>query len=79
MKKLVLSGLRATATEADVGAWLSRFGPVGAVRLVRDGDRQAQVAVIEMDISDAEAFHLTSRISRYWHDGSPVSARLLIR
>jgi len=79
MKKLVLSGLRATVTEADVGSWLSRFGPVGSVRFVREGDDQAPVAVVEMDLSDAEAFYLTSRLSRYWHDGSLVSATLLIR
>jgi hypothetical protein len=77
MKKILLMGLSATATEAGVRSWLSGFGAVRNVDLVREGEATAPVAVIEMDITDGEAFLIVSRISSYWHDGSLVSARLL--
>jgi hypothetical protein len=78
MKKILLMGLSATATEADIRSWLNDFGAVHSVDLVREGDAMAPLAVIEMDITDGEAFFIVSRISGYWHDGSLVSASLLI-
>jgi len=77
MKKILLMGLSATATEAGIHSWLSGFGAVRKVYLVRDGEATAPVAVIEMEISDEQAFLIVSRISSYWHDGSMISARLL--
>jgi hypothetical protein len=77
MKKILLMGLSATATEAGIHSWLSGFGAVRKVDLVREGNATAPVAVIEMDITDAQAFLIVSRISSYWHGGSLVSARLL--
>jgi hypothetical protein len=76
-KNILLMGLRATASEAGVHSLLSAFGAVRKVALVRDGDPTAPVALVEMDINDGQAFLIVSRISRYWHDGSLVSARLL--
>jgi hypothetical protein len=77
MKKILLMGLSATATEAGVRSWLSGFGSVLNVDFVREGDAKTPVAVIEMDITDGQAFLIVSRISSYWHDGSLVSARLM--
>ena len=77
MKKILLMGLGVTATEAGVRSWLSGFGPVLNVAFVRDGDAQAPLAVVDMDITDGHAFFIVSRLSNYWHDGSLVSARLL--
>jgi hypothetical protein len=77
MKKILLVGLSPTTTEAGIRSWLSAYGPVNHVDLVREGDVQAPLAVIEMDITDDQAFLIVSRISSYWHDGSLVSARLL--
>lgn len=77
MKKILLMGLSPTVTEAGIRSWLSGFGAVRTVELVREGDAAAPVAVIEMDISDGQAFFIESRICNYWHDGSLVSARLL--
>jgi hypothetical protein len=77
-KKILLMGLSATATESRIQTWLSGFGTVRKVDLVREGDATAPVAVVEMDITDGQAFFIVSRISRYWHDGSLVSALLLI-
>ncbi len=79
MEEILLMGLSPTTTEAEVRTWLSSFGPVLSVDIVREGDAKAPVAVVEMDITDAQAFRIVSRISNYWHDGSLVSARLLVR
>jgi len=78
MISILLTGLSARTTEEQVQAWLGCFGPVQHVCLVRDGNAQAPVAVIRMDIDYAQAYCITSRISNYWHDGSLVSALLLI-
>lgn len=77
MKKILLTGLSAEATEAGISSWLSNFGPVKHVGLVSKGDATTPVAVIEMDITGEQAFFIVSRISNYWHDGSLVSASLL--
>jgi hypothetical protein len=77
MKKILLMGLSASATEATIRSWLSGYGQVKQVDLVRDGDVETPLAVVEMDISAGQAFLIVSRISSYWHDGSLVSARLL--
>lgn len=78
MKKILLTGLGATATEAGIRAWLATYGLVCNVEFVRDGDAKAPVAIVEMDITDGQAAFIVSRIQRYWHDGSMVSARLLL-
>ena len=78
MKKFLLMGLSPTVTEAGIRSWLNGFGPVCNVDVVRDGDADAPIAVVEMDISDGQAAFIVSRIQRYWHDGSLISARLLI-
>jgi hypothetical protein len=77
-EKILLMGLSATVTEAGIHAWLSSFGAVRKVDLVREGDATAPLAVIEMDITDGQAFLIVSRISRYWHAGSVISARFLM-
>ena len=77
MKKILLMGLTASATEAGIRSWLSGYGQVKQVDLVRAGDAETPLAVVEMDISAGQAFLIVSRISSYWHDGSLVSARLL--
>lgn len=77
MKKILLMGLNPTTTEAAVRSWLSSYGKVEHVDLVREGDSRAPVAVVDMEISDGQAFFVVSRISSYWHDGALVSARLL--
>jgi len=77
MKKILLMGLGPNTTEDGVRSWLSGFGTVIDVELVREGDSTAPVALVQMDITDAEAFFIVSRVCNYWHDGSLVSARLL--
>jgi hypothetical protein len=78
MKKILLMGLSPTTTESGIRSWLSGYGLVNHVDLLREGDDHAPIAVVEMDISDGQAFFVVSRIQSYWHDGSLVSARLLI-
>jgi len=78
MKSILLTGLDARTTEEEIRAWLGRFGPVQQISLVRKGNAQAPLAVVKMDIDNAQAHYITSRISNYWHSGSLVSALLLI-
>ncbi len=78
MKRILLMGLNAAVTEAGVRSWLSAYGSVINVDFVREGDAKAPLALIEMDITAGQAFLIVSRISSYWHDGSLVSARLLV-
>lgn len=78
MKKILLRGLSPTTTEEGLRAWLSHYGHVSHVALVRDGDIRKPIAVVEMNIADGLAFFVVSQIHRYWHDGSLVSAYLLL-
>lgn len=78
MKKILLIGLAPTATEAGIRSWLNGFGTVCNVALVREGNSMAPVAMVDIDISDAQATFIVSRIQNYWHDGSLVSAHLLL-
>jgi hypothetical protein len=71
-------GLGLTATEDGIRSWLSGFGPVRNVVFVREGSARAPVALVDMDIADAQAAFIVSRIQNYWHNGSLVSARLLL-
>jgi hypothetical protein len=77
-KTLLLTGLNAGSTEDGIREWMRRFGPVTHLKFVRDGNAAAPVALVEMQVSEAEAFAITSRISDYWHEGSLVSARLML-
>jgi RNA recognition motif len=63
MKKILLTGLSPTTTEAGVRSWLSGFGSVANVDLVRKGNANAPLAIIEMDITDELASFIVSRIS----------------
>jgi hypothetical protein len=76
-KKFLIMGLGGTATEESVRSWLSHFGPVVRVDIIRDGNANDPVAFVEMEIGDEAAAHLVSRLSDYWHEGKLVNARLL--
>lgn len=78
MKKIMFTGLLPDVTEEAVRASLEKLGPVHSVSIVRDGDAQSPVVVVQMDISDEQAFRLTSRVTDYWHDGHLINARLLL-
>lgn len=78
MKKILIMGLSATASEAGIRSWLNGFGPVVNVEIIRDGDAKAPLAIVAMDLTDGQASFIVSRIQCYWHDGSLVSARLLM-
>lgn len=78
MKKIMFTGLQPEVTEAGIKAALEKVGPVKSVSIVREGDSAAPVVIVEMDISDEQAFQLTTRVTDYWHDGQMVNARLLL-
>ncbi|MBF1163877.1 hypothetical protein ACLIIZ_06630 [Azonexus caeni] len=78
MKKIMFSGLLPDVTEEAVRKSLEKVGPVHTVSIIKDGDASAPLVIVEMDISDVQAFQLTSRVTDYWHDGHMINARLLL-
>ena len=78
MKKIMFSGLLPDVTEEAVRKSLEKVGPVHTVSIIKDGDASAPLVIVEMDISDVQAFQLTSRATDYWHDGHMINARLLL-
>jgi len=76
-KTIIITGLNSDATELAVQSWLGSFGPVVRVEMVRDGNPNLPYALVQMEISDAAASALVSRMSHYWHEGAMVSAWLL--
>ena len=78
MKKIMFSGLLPDVTEEAVRESLEKIGPVHTVSIIKDGNGSAPLVIVEMDISDAQAFQITSRVTDYWHDGHMINARLLL-
>ena len=78
MKKIMFSGLLPDVTEEAVRKSLEKVGPVHTVSIIKDGDASAPLVIVEMDISDVQAFQLTSRVTDYWQDGHMINARLLL-
>ena len=78
MKKIMFSGLLPDVTEEAVRKSQEKVGPVHTVSIIKDGDASAPLVIVEMDISDVQAFQLTSRVTDYWHDGHMINARLLL-
>lgn len=77
-KFILLTGVSEQSTEDGIRKWMLQFGQVLHVEFIREGDAANRVAVVEMEISDAQAFFIVSRVSDYWHEGALVSARILI-
>lgn len=78
MKKIMLTGLQPEVTEEAVRASLEKVGPVIHVSIIRDGNPAEPMVIVEMDISDVQAYQLTSRVTDYWHDGHMINARLMV-
>jgi hypothetical protein len=78
MKKIMITGLGDDVSEARVRASLEKVGPVLAVTIIREGNPATPVVVVEMDISDQEAYRITSRVTEFWHEGHMLNARLLL-
>ena len=78
MKKILFTGLLPTVTEEAVRASLEKLGPVVSVSIIREGDPTSPFVIVEMDISDIQAYQLTTRVTDYWHDGHMINARLLL-
>lgn len=76
-KKLLITGLGATATDDSIRSLLGRFGPVARVDVIRDGDAKHPVAIVEMAIDDEGASNLVFRLSDHVHDGKPINALIL--
>lgn len=78
MKKIMFSGLPPDISEEAIKKSLGKVGPVHSVSIVREGDPDSPVVVVEMDISDVQAYQLTTRVTDFWHDGQMINAHLLL-
>lgn len=78
MKKIMFTGLKSSVSEEDVASSLEKIGPVLKVSIIHDGNPDEPYVIVEMDISDVQAYQLTSRVTDFWHDGHMVNARLLL-
>jgi hypothetical protein len=78
MKKIMITGLGDDVSEERIRASLEKVGPVSEVTIIREGNPATPVVIVEMDISDADAYRITSRVTEYWHEGHMLNARLLL-
>ena len=77
-KKILITGIGVDATEQGIRSLLGQFGPVEQIDIIREGNQEEPVALVEMNIGDGAAAYLLSRLIHYWHDGYLVSACLLM-
>lgn len=55
---------------------MARFGSVNHVEIIV-GKHGESWAIVEMPITDEQAFEITRRVTDIWHDGHFVNARIL--
>lgn len=60
-KKILIRGIGADTSEAEIRSRLGRFGPVLRVEVIRDGRPADSSALVEMDVGDKAAEHLVFR------------------
>ncbi len=77
-KRILITGLGTDASEQGIRSLLGQFGPVKRVEIIRQGNPDEPVALVEMHIGDGMVAHLESRLAGYWHEGSLISACLLM-
>jgi hypothetical protein len=70
--KLLLTGLPTDATTDRVRAGMEKLGPVTHVDIVDKGNG-AVWAIVEMPITDDQAFRITRQVTDIWHDGKFVN------
>lgn len=70
--RIVIGNLPDDVTEERIQAALSAFAPVGSIKLVLDSG--APTAVIDMDMTKAEADALASRIQGRLYEGRDLRA-----
>jgi hypothetical protein len=76
-KKILIKGLGADISEADIRTRLDCFGQVVRINIIREGSTTEPHALVEMEIGDKAAAYLAFHMSRIWSENAVVSARLL--
>lgn len=74
--KLLLTGLPKGATGEAVREGMKKLGPVSAVEMVVQAG-SSDWAIVEMPITDEQAFNLTQRVRDIWHAGQFVNLTIL--
>ena len=74
--KLLLTGLPIDATAEEVREGMEKLGTVSNVEIVSQNGPD-HWAIIEMPLTDEEAFNITRRVTDLWHLGRFVNLRVL--
>ncbi len=74
--KLLLTGLPMDATVDRVKSGMEKLGPVTEVEIVDKG-LGAVWAIVEMPITDDQAFRMTRQVTDIWHDGKFVNLTVM--
>lgn len=78
MKKIMLTGFDGGIDEQTIRQALDKVGPIHRIQIIRDGNTDSPVVIVEMAISDELAHKLTNRVTDYWYDGHMVNAHVLL-
>lgn len=77
--RILIGNLPADVTQDALTESLRKVAPVGKVTVVRDGDAQNPVAVIEIALSREDADALARRIDGLIHRDKPLTAWVPLR
>lgn len=78
MKKIIFTNLPRDINEDLVRKTLEHLGEIKEIHIIRDGDPNRSVVTVLANISDDQAFELTSQVKDYWFCGRLVSAYLIL-
>lgn len=74
--KFLLTGLTTEATKSSVWSGMEKLGPVTSIEMVKQNNGD-QWAIVEMPVTDDQAFKITQRITDVWHAGKFVNISIL--
>jgi RNA recognition motif-containing protein len=77
--RILIGNLPVDVTEEELAESLRKVAPVGRVTLVREGDADDPLAVIEIALSREDADALARRIDGLIHEGKPLTAWVALR
>ena len=74
--KLLITGLPSDTTADRVKSGMEKLGPVTHVEIV-DKANGSSWAIVEMPITDDQAFRITRQVTDIWHDGKFVNITIM--
>ena len=73
---MIFTGFHHSLTEEGAREFLEHIhvGTISSIKVISDGNAQHPYLIAELDITDMQAFNITTRIKNYWYDTHMVSA-----